>query len=378
MGNNQFKKTFLIPKFNFGGHYLEYITHIYRYALDDNYNNFVFLLSSDYKEFFVARSNISVVILPDSKLLWYHRAKGIYMRDFFENILIREFVKKHSVSDVLLITLVDVQRFLPFFTLPSVRYIGIIYYVYLYKWKGLSLFRKAQEWCIHKLLTKCKNTQICVCNDELAVRVLNRKFATTKFRYIPDPYVPINVDGEDLFKDYHLEGKTVYAHFGALDERKGTIEILRSIDYLTDDAIKSVAFVFAGKISESIRTEFYRLVRNYDHKTTIIVKDEYCSFLYIGALCNKADYILMPYKKAFQSSGMFGYASQFGTPVVALNKYLHKRLVKQYNLGYTINNATAESIASFINDAPQHPLCVPMDYACNNAPYLFCQVLING
>lgn len=378
MGNNQFKKTFLIPKFNFGGHYLEYITHIYRYAIDDNCNNYIFLLSSDYKESFTGRNNISVVILPDSKLQWYHRAKGIYMRDFFENVLIREYAKKHSVSDVLFITLVDVQRFLPFFTLPNVRYIGIIYYVYLYKWKVLSIFRKAQEWCMHKLLTQSKKIQICVCNDELAVRVLNRIFSTTKFRYIPDPYVPINVDGEDFFKDYHLDGKTVYAHFGALDERKGTIEILRSIDYLTDDAIKGIAFVFAGKIGESIKTEFYRLVRNSEHKTTIIVKDEYCSFPYIGSLCNKADYILMPYKKAYQSSGMFGYASQFGTPVVALNRYLHKRLIKQYGLGYTINDATAESIANFIKNAPKQPQIVSLDYAYKNTPYLFCQVLING
>lgn len=372
-------KRFLIPKFNFGGHFLEYLSHIYDYARFDKDNEYFFVLSPDYEGRFTSCRHINIEIVSNCELRLYNQANSIFLRDYFENRLLSKLVKRVKPTDVIHITLIDIQRFLPFFTVKGVRYTGIIYYIYLYKWHELPCLRKLQEVLMHKMLCKNKNiTNIYVCNDMLASKILNRVLNTEKFKYIPDPFVPISLnDSTSVLDVKECKDKTLYVHFGALCERKGTLEILRAISLLSYDVRKKVAFVFAGRVDETIKKIFYELVERHKHETTIIVKDEFCSFEILGQLCQHADYLLIPYKNAYQSSGVFGYASQFDTPVIALGKNLHRRLIRQYHLGYAIPSTSASAIAEFVSHAPTHPVHVSKKYVQDHTPRLFCERMMN-
>ena len=86
-------RKYLVPKFNFGGHFLEYILHIYNYALTDQDNEYIFVLSSSYKGRFEGRHNIKVIIIPDKELSMYSYYDNEYIKDFLGNKLIRRFVR---------------------------------------------------------------------------------------------------------------------------------------------------------------------------------------------------------------------------------------------------------------------------------------------
>lgn len=372
-----YKKRILIPKFNFGGHYLEYLTHIYTYAKQDSLNNYVFALSEEYKNHFCTEKNIIVVFMSEDSLKYYRKAKGIYMRDLFENILIRQLVKKYNPTDVIHITLIDIIRFLPVFVIKGVNYSGILYYVYLYNWKYLSIFRKCQEAFMCRMLAHCQEVKaVFVCNDEFAGRLMNRIHKTTKFIHIPDPYVPIEKDIEQIEELNEYKDKDIYIHFGALGKNKGTIEILKAIEILDNEVSKRCVFVFAGRVNPIIKTEFDERIKTCREKTTIIVHDEFCSFVYLAYICSKANYILMPYQRTFQSSGLFGYASQYGVPVVGSGKCLHGRLIRKYRLGFTLEDVNYIEIARFISESPKKKYKASDNYLYYNNPQNFCLTLL--
>lgn len=58
----------------------------------------------------------------------------------------------------------------------------------------------------------------------------------------------------------------------------------------------------------------------------------------------------MPYTETSQSSGMFGYASQFNIPILAPRKGLLKKIIQKYHLGFFLESTTAQSIGTAINN----------------------------
>ena len=92
-----------------------------------------------------------------------------------------------------------------------------------------------------------------------------------------------------------MKGKNIFIHFGGLAERKGTLDILQSINNLSLDEQQKYAFVFAGRVGADIRNEFYKTIDNLGENVTVVIKDEFCSYDFIDALCKAVTAILMPY-----------------------------------------------------------------------------------
>ena len=128
----------------------------------------------------------------------------------------------------------------------------------------------------------------------------------------------------------------MFIHFGGLQKRKGTMLIMDSIKMLSPEEKMKYAFVFAGKVYDEMRQEFYEAYKELKDSVQIILKDEFCSYDFLASLCTTCDCILIPYLVTTQSSGLIGYASQFRKPVIAPNKDIIGRLVGEYELGYML------------------------------------------
>jgi len=343
-------KNILIFDDSVEGHHLEYLHHIYEIALEKTNFNFVFSVPSNFillKDKFTwpPSENIYWDFICDNDIA--KKSKSKFLHSFRISNILRSKVKQYSINYVFLISLMGYLPFLPLFFLNlKVRISGIIYMIYLFRWKNVSFSVKAQDVFKYIILSKLNLFgDIFILNSPSASRHLCHLYNCSKFIFLPDPFINIpTLKSQTICIN---ENKRIFLHFGSMSERKGTLDILKSILLMSTSELIEVQFVFAGKINEDIKAEFYFIYNYLKFKADIILLDRFCYYEEIIFLCQKSECILIPYKETAQSSGVIAYAAQFMKPVIAPEEGLIGKLVKHYHLGVLIKKVTPQ----YIHDA---------------------------
>lgn len=369
-----------------GGHHLEYIHHLYETAAVDKNNNYVFLLPHSYND-------------VKDKFEWATLQNVAF--DFFEDCLFQEdpsnvsqmlsnsyrickylgkYSRDNGIDVIYSNHMIVFVPFAPIF-IRGPRLIGIIYRIYLHEIEELSWKQKIQDRLKYYIMGKCKvYKHILLLNDKESANHLNRIYHTDKFSYIPDPYLPLRSNRlSDIRKEYNIDkNKTLFVHFGAMNSNKGSLEIMESIRELSQEKKEKYAFFFAGKIYDDIKDDFYGLYNKLRHEVQIVLIDNYCDYDLLFSLCISCDAILTPYKRTSQSSGLIGYASQFGKPVIAPSKGLLGNLVRNYKLGLLINNRDPHTLIAAYNLIAKGEFVSPSrDYCNDNSVESFKKYILN-
>ena len=192
---------------------------------------------------------------------------------------------------------------------------------------------------------------IFMLNDAVSARYLNAKLETDKFKHLPDPFVPLDKrDITDIRSELGIApAKKMFIHFGGLGRDKGTLNILDAILLMQEEDLKQAAFVFAEVVYDDIKKEFYEKLKLIEDKVQVQVFDQFCTYSFLGSLCFSTDYILIPYKRTSNSSGLIGYAAQFGKPVIAPDERLLGKLIRQFELGITMADTRPKTIAQVLS-----------------------------
>jgi len=354
------KKRILIYDDQLSGHHLEYLHHLYEGASECKEIEFIFVLPCVFKELknkFIWKKteNIKFHLIKNEELKISH---GSLLNSYQKSKLVKKIALQNSINEVFFVTLIGFLPAISFVLPKRIQISGIIYLIYLYRFKNSSLFLKLQDITKYFLLSKINNFKsVFLLNDKSAPLYLNKKFNTSKFTYLTDPYLPIDeIKTINIREKYNITfTNTVYLHFGGLTMRKGTLKILEAISIIDEDALRNKTFIFAGKIYDDIKDDFYLKLGELKNKVQILCFDEFCEYDFLGSLCLSSDFILLPYSNVTQSSGIIGYGAQFKTPVVVPNSGLLGKLVKKYKLGYSVDLSTSKSIAEFIlNNSLNH------------------------
>lgn len=367
------------------GHILEYFHHIYMNCLESSDREYVFIVPEGFKKNmpnmdWPQAQNIKFCFLSDDEVSKY--SKGSLWRDTYNMaVLLKRKIELFRADKVLSLFWFPLVPFGVFFFRNNVKISTIFYDVYLRETNNLSkraiLKFKTFYWLL--VLFRCVD-KCFVLNDELISKDLNNIFHTNKFQYLPDPYVPIAVGKvEDLRKRYNIYNSSiVFAHFGGLSKRKGTINILNAITKLNEQEQTKCVFIFAGSIYEDIKSEFYDLIKK-NSNANIIIEDGFCSYEYLASLCLASNAILMPYLFTNRSSGLLGYASQFNIPVIAPNNGLLSEIVKKYKLGMVGDCQTVSGLANMIRSYLENS-CIKPDnqYCLDNSVDRFCNIISNS
>lgn len=337
------------------GHHLEYIHHLHKGACEYNQIDFIFAVPEKFHDLknklkWKNSDNIKFHFLQNSPDI----TKGnLLSKSIRRSKTVKKIALQYSVNEVLFITIMGFLPAITFVMPKKIKISGIIYLIYLYRWKYSSLTLKIVDSLKYLLLSKRTNFKsVFILNDKSAPVYLNRKFNTSKFTYLPDPYQPIEESNlQNIREKYEVpEENTVYLHFGGLSSWKGTLKILDALKILNEEESKDKSFIFAGKINGNIRDEFYQKYYHIKDKIQVLCFDEFCDFSFLGSLCLSSDFILLPYSNTAQSSGIIGYGAQFNIPVVVPNSGLLGKLVRKYNLGYSIDIGSDKKIADFIRN----------------------------
>lgn len=362
------------------GHHLEYLRYIYKGASKHVEREYVFAVPREEwsrmrdKCSWPEAKNVKFVMLDDSECKAVETG-SMLAKSWKLSRMIRRVALEHRVNKILLIALAGAIPFLPLILSSKIKISGIIYNIYLRApKKGLrGLIDKFR----YLVMSHNKSMdKVFILNDHNSMDVLNETYHTNKFIDLPDPVPQIDlVNLTDLRSEMGISPeKKVFLHFGAIDKRKGTLEILNALCLMTRDELIDKKFIFAGRVGREIYDDFYRLIdRASNNGADIFIRDEFCSFDYIHSLCCTSDCLLIPYTHTSQSSGVLGYAAVHCKPVIGPGDGLIGELIKENKLGITIDNINPENIAKAIIEFNKY--LISCDYAKRNSVDRFIDVI---
>lgn len=332
----------IIFDFQLDGHNLEYLHHLYVGAMDDMKNEYIFSLPSSFENVkhhfeWPKANNITFKYFEDD-VIWAESDIVISLKSC---IYLRKLVKETGAKEIILVWLMNVIPFLPFFISSKIKVTGILYRIYLYTWKDSSFLTKIGNILKYYVIShsRCIKTAF-VLNDYSSVAVLNRVWHTDKFKFLTDPYVAFNKEEISDLRNQLADGaeKKVILHLGAMSYRKGTMSIVEMIEKTTRARLDPFVFVFAGRIYPDIKDDFYKRVACLKEIANIVVMDDFLPYAQMGSLVYSSDALLLPYNHPDMSSGSIAYAAEFSKPVFVPKRGLLAKLVKRYHLGKLVDD----------------------------------------
>lgn len=358
-----------------GGHHLEYIHHLYEGASKQKDYNFIFFLP---KSFYVYSQKL---VWNEHENIQFHffdcdeniiRSYGMLKKSLFLSKIINQFVKQYGLDKIILIETMPYLPFLPLVISRNVKLTSIIYNIARFR-ETPSLFVRFLDYIKYILISRFSCFErVFLLNDTESCLFYNNKYHTSKFDYLPDPYFPIEKKIDINIKEkYNIpKNKKILLHFGGMTKRKGSLDILDSILLSKDEAVLGYCFIFAGRVYDDIKNDFYNRISKIGNKCQILVFDKFCEYDFLGALCSASDFILMPYHTTSQSSGVIAYAAQYNKPVIAPSTGLLGSIVKNNKLGITLSKVNPTTIAWYLSnkvlDNYRHNETQSKQYLLNN------------
>lgn len=377
----------LVYEMCLSGHRLEYLHHLYLIALDMQEDHFYFVLPETFNNvkdllFWPEAKNVTIELKPSENEWLYGRPSlaDLFRKQRQEAKTVNHYIKKFRIHRLFAIKVIDFSFFFPFFLLKGVKIDGIQYSLFPWADKNFLVGKLDYLKYMIYIIWPCFNI-IYTLNDKKSAEKLDKIFHTSKFKFLPDPFMPVEADWPSNFRKEHGIGaeQVVFAHFGGLSSRKGTLLIMESLKSLSKEEKEKYVFVFAGRVYEDIKAAFYELYDNMRGSVRIIVKDEFISYSELASLCCDCNAILIPYFVTNQSSGIIGYASQFGKPVIAPSKGLLGQLVSEFRLGITLPLLNTESLKRAYETVSKGRVDKPTRLYCEkNNVKNFQSVIIDG
>lgn len=342
-------KTVLFYCPDINGHKLEYIHHLNERATNDTIRRYVFVVPSKFHEVakfykWGASPNVKFECLGEE---YNNIAKSTGIKkSWYLNKSLSTYIRKHDAKWVFLI---DIIPYLPFLIFQKARVAGIIYHIYPYTWTRTTFRRRILDYTRQFLLSKAGIVKrVFVLNDELGTYFFNRKFRVDKYNHIIDPVPNIGMIEQDydLRKEYDIsEDRIIMLHPGGMMKYKGTLNVLKAIEQLSNEEKKRFCFVFAGRVHEQIKDVFFNLYDSLKESSSIVLMEGYLSAERLNSLFNRTDYVLIPYEPRSQSSGIIGLSACFNKPVITTREGVVGRLVARYKLGKLLSDNTPKTIA---------------------------------
>lgn len=339
------------------GHHSEYISHLVNYIINDKLNGeFYFIVSEEFEFKFPEIINKSKES-PHIKWEFINKSilhkifnSSLLKRSFKELEIVNEYALKHGIKDVLLLYF-NTFQFALIFKKPKFNIKGILFLQFTRMTKNtfLNKIKYLRKYLITKMYLKNRKIKkIFILNDENSVDFLNIKFNSNTFNMLPDPIPHYKeIEGLDIYEYYKINNnKKILLHPGAIDPRKGTIEIIESIDFLSEKSVNNFAILIVGKANHNIEELINNKINNLKNKNfSIVFSNTFVSNSFLKSLFLQSFAVLMPYKNSEASSGILGHAILANKFVLTPDSGLIGEIVSNNDWGVLVKDVTANEIA---------------------------------
>lgn len=390
-------KSTLIYSIEITGHHTEYISHLIDYiGRKEGDMHYFFVLHPEFKLKFpdilnkaLACPYITIVEITNNELFKIN--KGNTLAKSINNY--RLLLKYAIHFNVVHLTLLHFNLFIFSLSIyrPKYEISGILFHPF-YRIEKNSLrsnllyIRKFVQTYLFALNRQIKT--IFILNDNKTTNYLNRQFKTNIFKVLPDPipeWTPI--PDFSINEKYSIKNaRRIFLHIGALEERKGTFEILDSFNFLNSGIRRDICLLIIGKANSETHQAIISKVS--DLKTRfpeieIIYKNEFISNSLMKSLFEQSEFVLVPYKNTESSSGIIGHAIAAGTIIIGPNRGLIGELINSYIHSITLDEINPESIALGINKALSeskiyHKDSIWQDYIDSHTSESFARIMLSN
>ncbi len=342
----------LIYDSELGGHHLEYIHHLWEAIVhsDSKKKYIIAVPESQWMQKVSLKEwtdcdRIAFRLLKDDEIGMTFRFP-FQKRARKEATLIRRLITENkNITRVIMLNLAPSLPILPFYVRSGIKVSGIIYSLdYYAHFSGLRMVKERLN--LSQMAKSHVFENIFLLNAPKAVDYYNKIYNTDHFKLLVDPVPEVDFHRiQNVRSEFEIDKQaTVFLHFGAMQARKGTLVLLEALLQLEPDVKRH--FIFAGKVSGEIKSDFYRLAEQAMSKGhRIHIKDEFIDFDELYNLCYSTDCLLAPYTDTDCSSGVIGYGAVFGKPVIGSRDGLLGELIELNRLGITIS-VSATSLAN--------------------------------
>lgn len=206
--------------------------------------------------------------------------------------------------------------------------------------EGLPIPQRLQEWLkrsrdsvLYPLVLRNPKVKVVLTPDPLFPEYADRHYARgSKVSSLPEPY-----GGEDRSsRASEPDDRVNFLLFGSITVRKGVLEILDALPYLTNQEAEGTRLIIAGHVDEGLRPTLQaklRSARQQRPEVDIVIRDYVIPEEQLVALLTSADVVLCPYRRHVGPSGVLIWAAQFDKPVISQRFGLMGALVDRYQLG---------------------------------------------
>ena len=152
-------------------------------------------------------------------------------------------------------------------------------------------------------------------------------------------------------------GRVVVLLFGELSRRKGTFELLASLNLLAPEDARRVAVVMAGPIPNADKAAITSQVTGMKdaREVQVIIEDRFVPDHEIQDFFGASDIVIAPYQRHIGMSAVLVRAATAGKPIIGASHGLLGELIRSERLGVTAGSASAREIAHAIRVCLSQP-----------------------
>ena len=371
------------------GHHGEFLENMI-YGLPDAVSlHCVVLTHPDLKSRLVAAkadcgSEVSLHYLDSAQLELLSRAKSLFERGRMELAIVEEICATFGVQKVLMMHM-NLHQYALRAGLRgkgiSVR--GILLNPYTpsrraYTWKqkvfaGFTALRKRLQFRL--MFCNPQIDRVFLLNDARVAEELNRSYPKRRpFAPVVDP-IPAMVSRSSTLPalEDNETGRCTFLFLGSMAPRKGCLKVLKAMQQLTVDELSLIRLRFVGKFRAEAavyQSEVLSAILELQSKCAevdIEVQDRFFDFSEMNAELLAADCVLAPYVGFFGSSGVLGHACRCGKPMITCEEGLLGELVRELEVGLTVNPKDSEALANCLRRALRGELHFNTDAAARYA-----------
>lgn len=338
------KKTLFVD-FSAAGHHYEYISHIIKeLLLHKNDYFFTFILSNALGELIkkkTYKNNIEYIFYNTEDI----NGNGLINKFKRYRLLIKIISQhKYKFDSAFFFMLNDFDVPLMINSLGIKNFNGIYFHPPVINKKLCkNSVRNLLHFYVLKILSlkdNCKS--IFFLNDEELVEKYS-KANSVKFKYLVDPINSTSVyDIQKTKKSLNIQvGKTIYCHPGKIDDRKGSLTFLNSIETLNDEFLANSIFIFVGEIAKDFKQLFQKRLKEIvkkNNKISIIIDDRILEIKELRSIINASDFIVLPYKNYNSSSGIINHSIELNKIIIGPQRGYLGKLLKEYNKSICCDN----------------------------------------
>jgi len=266
---------------------------------------------------------------------------------------------------------------------PTLHYRNFDNYVSSWKDKLREFLKKI----LLSIVIRKSQLKFLFCLDPLAIKHIKNLNGKTKILHLPDPVEIYNVDkskAAQLKTKLGIDSeRQVFLLFGRISSRKGIYQLLEAILCVSPDIAKKICLLIVGSSSHADKLLVQKGIKTITQSVNvqIITNSDYIPEQDVQLYFYIADVILAPYQQHVGMSGIILLAAAAQKPVIGSDYGLMGQLIRDYQLGITIDSKSPNLIAKalekiIINRNENHYNMDSMhQFACKHSHELFSQTL---